>query len=152
MLEQIDIANVLFLDIETVSGHNSYEDLSEDFKPLWAHKAKSALRNYTDELDEETVAAAYQDKAAIYAEFGKIVCISVGVVYRNKDKRLSIRLKSFASKDEKELLTGFAQLLNQYYNDPFKHFLCGHNIKEFDVPYICRRMVVNSMSFPKVLD
>lgn len=152
MLEQIDIANVLFLDIETVSGKNSYADLSEDFQALWAHKAKSALRNYTDELDEETVAAAYQDKAAIYAEFGKIVCISVGVVYRNKDKRLNIRLKSFASDNEKELLEGFSQLLSQYYNDTFKFFLCGHNIKEFDIPYICRRMVVNRLAFPKMLD
>jgi uncharacterized protein YprB with RNaseH-like and TPR domain len=152
MLANIDIANVLFLDIETVSGQASYNDLSETVQELWAHKAKSVTRNYDTDLEEDVVAATYQDRAAIFAEFGKIVCISVGVVHRDSDRQLRIRLKSFASEDEKEVLTGFVELLQQYYNDPLRQYLCGHNIKEFDVPYVCRRMIVNQMSFPKMLD
>ncbi|WP_367390066.1 3'-5' exonuclease [Lewinella sp. LCG006] len=151
MLEQIDIANVLFLDIETVSGHAAFTDLHEDLQALWAHKARSVLKT-TDEISEEDLAASYQDRAAIFAEFGKIVCISVGAVHRDKDKRLKVRLKSFASADEGEVLSGFAELLAQYYNNPMKYFLCGHNIKEFDIPYVCRRMIVNNMTFPKMLD
>lgn len=152
MLEQIDIANVLFLDIETVSGENDFSHLNEDMQALWAHKAYSATRSEAGSMTEEDTAAAYLDKAAIYAEFGKIVCISVGVVYRDKERRLKIRLKSFASADESVVLKGFAELLDQYYTNPSKQFLCGHNIKEFDIPYTCRRMIVNSLSFPRMLD
>lgn len=151
MLEQIDIANVLFLDIETVSGQASFEDLSEDVQALWAHKARVVTRS-SEDLTEEEQAAAYTDRAGIFAEFGKIVCISVGAVHRDKDKRLKIRLKSFASDNEADLLKGFSELLSQYYNNPNKYFLCGHNIKEFDIPYVCRRMVVNSLPFPRMLD
>lgn len=151
MLEQIDIANVLFLDIETVSGQAAFTDLHEDLQTLWAHKARSVLKT-TDEISEEDLAASYQDRAGIFAEFGKIVCISVGAVHRDKDKRLKVRLKSFASANEGEVLSGFAELLAQYYNNPMKYFLCGHNIKEFDIPYVCRRMIVNNMTFPKMLD
>ncbi|RMF00644.1 MAG: 3'-5' exonuclease [Bacteroidetes bacterium] len=152
MLENIDIANVLFLDIETVSGQASYEDLPEVVQELWGHKAKSITRNYDTELEESVLKESYRDRAAIYAEFGKIVCISVGVVHRDSERQLRMRLKSFASTDEKEVLQGFADLLQQYYNDPLRQYLCGHNIKEFDVPYICRRMVVNQMPFPQMLD
>lgn len=151
MLEQIDIANVLFLDIETVSGQAAFDNLNEDVQALWAHKARSVLKT-TEEISEEDLAASYLDRAAIFAEFGKIVCISVGAIHRDKDKRLKVRLKSFASADEGEVLRGFAELLAQYYNNPMKYFLCGHNIKEFDIPYVCRRMIVNSMTFPKMLD
>ncbi|PSR11058.1 MAG: 3'-5' exonuclease [Bacteroidetes bacterium] len=151
MLEQIDIANVLFLDIETVSGQASFADMPADLQELWAYKAKSISKS-TEELTAEEVAANYQDRAAIYAEFGKIVCISVGAIHRDKDRRLKIRLKSFASDDEKEVLKGFSELLTQYYDNPMKYFLCGHNIKEFDIPYTCRRMVVQGLSFPKMLD
>ncbi|MEZ4986420.1 MAG: ribonuclease H-like domain-containing protein [Saprospiraceae bacterium] len=77
---------------------------------------------------------------------------SPGALHRDKDGRLRVRLKSFAGADEAALLRDFNQLLGQYYNDPFKFFLCGHNIKEFDIPYICRRMVVHSLPFTKMLD
>ena len=155
MVEHIDATKVLFLDIETVSGEAHYNELNEDFKALWAHKARSVLRRYDDPdpINEEDLAAAYQDRAAIFAEFGKIVCISVGVLYRDReDQQLKIRLKSYASDDEAELLTGFSELLQQYYNDPNRFGICGHNIKEFDIPYICRRMVVNKLPFPRLLD
>lgn len=152
MLENIDISRVLFLDIETVSGQASFEQQHEDLQALWTRKANQLNRGSTEELSEEQVAIDYKDKAAIYAEFGKIVCISVGAVHRDPDKKLRIRLKSFASADEKELLQNFGQMLDQYYNSPSKFYICGHNIKEFDVPYMCRRMLVQGLRFPNMLD
>ncbi|MCB0580165.1 MAG: ribonuclease H-like domain-containing protein, partial [Phaeodactylibacter sp.] len=147
MPENMDIANILFLDIETVSGKPEFENLEEDFQDLWKAKARQLSRN-TDE-EEPDYAALYKGRAAIFAEFGKIVCISVGVVYRDKeDQRLKVRLKSFASENEKELLHEFSQMVFKFYNDPNKHGFCGHNAKEFDIPYICRRMVVHQLPLP----
>lgn len=151
MIDQIDATKVLFLDIETVSGAATYDDLDDNFKYLWGLKAPGVLKRYGEELTEEENAASYIDKAAIYAEFGKIVCISVGAVYRDKDKRLKIRLKSFANRDEKILLQDFNAMLDQYYGDVKRQFICGHNIKEFDVPYMCRRIVVNQLPLPRML-
>ncbi len=148
MIESIDIANILFLDIECVSAHPSYDDMDETFQELWAIKSKNVLRR---EASGEEVEQAYQDKAAIYAEFGKIICISVGIVVRDADQTLKVRLKSFSHLDEKQLLKDFCNLLNQHYKDPNKHYLCGHNIKEFDIPYICRRLVINQLDSPALL-
>jgi len=109
MLEHIDIANVLFLDIETVSGKASYDELDDSFKKLWAIKSKQILRQYDEELEEDTVRNLYPEKAGIFAEFGKIVCISVGIVVRDpSSKKLSVRLKSFAS-DGDRALAGVAE-------------------------------------------
>lgn len=153
MIDQIDIANVLFLDIETVPGAADYEDLSEEMQELWQIKARAILRQATVELGEEEAAALYSEKAGIYAEFGRIVCISVGIVHRNReDNRLRVRLKSFANENEAALLQDFSQLVRQFYNDPNKYYICGHNIKEFDIPYMCRRMVINQLEFPELLN
>ena len=149
MYDNIEIAKILFLDVETVSTKATYGDLSEDFKDLWRHKCKSILRNYDDEVTEEQAAELYPEHAGIFAEFGKIVCISVGFVRRGEnDKLLKVRLKSFASENEKELLYEFSQLVLKSFNDPRKYFFCGHNIKEFDMPYICRRLITNQMPLP----
>jgi 3'-5' exonuclease len=148
MLESIDIANILFLDIECVSEQPSYDDLDETFQELWAIKAKGITRR---EVSGEEVEELYPQKAAIYAEFGKIICISVGIVVREADQSLKVRLKSFSHLDEKQLLKDFCNLLNQHYKDPNRHYLCGHNIKEFDIPYICRRLVVHQLDFPTLL-
>jgi hypothetical protein len=154
MINHIDATKVLFLDIETVSGAKTYEELDEGMQQLWQHKARSVLKRWNgEEITDEEHAQSYLDAAGIFAEFGKIVCISVGVVYRDKEsKQLSLRLKSYAGKDEKKLLADFNELLKQYYDDPNRYFICGHNIKEFDVPYMCRRMIVNSLPFPRMLD
>jgi len=152
LLNAIDIANVLFLDIECVSGEPLFEELPAPLRELWAVKARS-LSKGEEEPGEEKLAELYQDRAAIYAEFGKIICISVGFVVRDKeDQRLKLRLKSFAGENEQEVLEEFSHLLGQYYNNPDRHFLCGHNIKEFDIPYICRRLVIQQLPFPKLLD
>ncbi|MCB0570074.1 MAG: ribonuclease H-like domain-containing protein [Phaeodactylibacter sp.] len=153
MIDNIDIANVLFLDIETVSAKPDYQSLDDDFKELWALKARQFTRHLEGEAGEEELEQLYHDKAGIFAEFGKIVCISVGVVHRDKDDQLlRVRLKSFASENELELLNDFSQLIFKFYNNASKFFFCGHNIKEFDVPYICRRLVVNQLPLPNVLD
>ncbi len=148
-----DIANILFLDIETVSGKPNFDGLNDDLKALWTIKANQLARGQTEPLTEEEVAEAYTEKVGIFAEFGKIVCISVGVVHRDKaEKRLKIRLKSFASENEAELLQGFSQMVFKYYNDPNKFGFCGHNAKEFDIPYICRRLIINRMPLPAPFD
>lgn len=153
MIDQIDIGKVLFLDVETVSGTATHDELPNDLKALWQHKSRSILKRYDAEVEPEEAAALYPEKAGIYAEFGRIICISVGVVHREReDGRLRIRLKSFADHDEKALLESFAQMLDQHYGDPQRYYICGHNIKEFDVPYICRRMVTNQLPLPILLD
>lgn len=153
MIDNVTIGNVLFLDIETVSNTHQLEELSPALQDLWGSKSKQILRKYDEELTGEEIAALYPEKAGIYAEFGKIVCISVGSVHRDKTtKELHLRLKSFASDDEAVLLKDFAELVKQHYNDPRKHLMCGHNIKEFDIPYICRRMVINSLPLPQPLN
>ena len=136
MLSNIDITKILFLDVECVSGQPTYDDLDETFQELWAHKSQGILRKTVPEPTSDDIAACYKEKAGIYAEFGKIICISVGLLTRDANKNLVVRLKSFADHDEKELLKAFCSLLDQYYNNPTYHFLCGHNIKEFDIPYI----------------
>jgi 3'-5' exonuclease len=152
MLDYTDITNILFLDIETVPGHPQYSDLDEIWQGLWKHKARSIVKKTEEEMTAEDAASVYE-RAGIYAEFGKIICISVGIFVRNKDtQELSVRLKSFADDDEAVLLRGFSEMLTKYYNNPNVHFMCGHNIKEFDIPFICRRMLINQMPFPKLLD
>ena len=153
MLENLNLVNVLFLDIETVSAKPTYADLDDTFKGLWKLKTRSVLKKFDEEITEEEAIAAYEDKAGIFSEFGKIVCISVGIMVWDKGKKeYQLRLKSFADDDEKALLKDFADLVNQYYNNPNKHYLCGHNLKEFDVPYICRRMVIHQLLLPNMLD
>lgn len=136
--------NILFLDIETVSQFETYNHLPEDWKELWDMKAGIINRG----RDEETSESAYP-RAAIYAEFGKIVCISCGCLQTNGgDKKLVI--KSYYGHDEKKLLMEFSDMLQKWSGDADK-YLCAHNGKEFDYPYICRRMVINGLEIPEAL-
>lgn len=152
MIDHVNITNVLFLDIETVSNVAKYEELNEDLQYLWKLKTRSVLRKYDEEITEEDAKMAFGDKAGIYAEFGKIVCISVGFVVRDSDRNLKVRLKSYYNHDEKVLLEEFADLVAKHYNDTGRTFLCGHNIREFDIPYVCRRMVINGLKLPNALN
>ncbi|HNX08214.1 MAG TPA: ribonuclease H-like domain-containing protein [Bacteroidales bacterium] len=140
MLKNINIENILFLDIETVPRWEHYADMPENFQQLWAHK--SQFISGAKELSPEEVF----DRAGIYSEFGKIICISVAFVRGG-----GIKVKSFFGDDEKKLLKEFAMLLSQYYNKE-QHNLCAHNGKEFDFPYIVRRMLVNGVDVPDILD
>lgn len=136
--------NILFLDIETVSQQDNYESLDAEWKELWDLKAQVINRN----KEEETSESAYP-RAAIYAEFGKIICISCGCIQgQGEDKKFVI--KSYSGHDEKKLLTEFAKMLESWSGSAEK-YLCAHNGKEFDYPYMCRRMIINGIEIPEAL-
>lgn len=137
--------NILFLDIETVSQYRSFDEVPDEWKGLWRHKAESLLRDKQPATPEEIYG-----RSAIYAEFGKIICISCGIVSGPPaDRKLS--LKSFSGDDERSLLTGFADLLRKWAPDHSK-YLCAHNGKDFDFPYLCRRMIIHNVTIPAVLN
>lgn len=138
-------SHILFLDIETVSQYPGYEQLPDDWKPLWDTKAVSLGRYH----EGETTASLY-GRAAIYAEFGKIICISCGVIAGHGAEK-TFTLKSFYGDDEKELLTAFSAMLAKWTPGEPKQ-LCAHNGKEFDFPYLCRRFVVNGLPLPSLLN
>ena len=143
MLNQINIENILFLDIETVPLYPSFEDQPEKFQKLWDKKSM-----YFRESDQ--TASDVYERAGIYSEFGKIICISVGTVYQKKGE-YRFRVKSYANDDEKKLLYEFVNMLENY----AKHGnvkLCAHNGQEFDYPYIARRCLINGVPIPKILD
>jgi len=140
MLETTPPENILFLDIETVGAVPSYSRLDPKMKSFWDRKSDKIKKS-----PEDTPETCYQS-AGIYAEFGKIVCISVAFL---KDGLL--RIKSFADHDEQTLLQDFANLLNAYFYKSV-HRLAAHNGKEFDFPYLCRRMLINSVPLPNILN
>lgn len=145
MDKQPEITDILFLDIETVSCHEQYQVLNDRLKFLWDKKA-SLLNKEEDEDDE----SFFFKRAGIYAEFGKIVTIAVGYLFKVDDE-YSLKVKAFTSDDEKQLLKDFKELLENGFKGN-KIYLCAHNGKEFDFPYICRRMTFHGISLPQVLD
>ncbi|RIH65253.1 3'-5' exonuclease [Mariniphaga sediminis] len=143
MLHYLNIEEVLFTDIETVPQAPEYNDLNEKWKQLWEHKMQFQIN--TDEPAE-----VLYDRAGIYAEFGRIICISVGYVFQ-KQGELFFRVKSFYDEDEKELIQNFFNALEAF-SRKGKRRLCAHNGQEFDFPYIARRALVNNLVLPKILD
>lgn len=143
MLEQLNLSNVLFLDIETVPQHYTYSENSDKTKALFDKKIRFLIKE--DQTGEDLY-----ERAGIYSEFGKIVCISVGFTTSNGDDR-QLRLKSFANDDEKVLLEEFIALLNTHYSGQ-QHLLCAHNGKEFDYPFIARRILIHGLKLPSLLD
>jgi len=144
MLKGLDIEKVLFLDIETVAQKATFEELEETDQLLWAEKSR-----FTCEREGITPAKAY-DKAGILAEFGRIICISVGFMAQSRGERV-YRTTSFFGHDEAVLLRDFANLINNKFSFPGA-LLCGHNAKEFDFPYIARRMLINRIAIPDMLN
>lgn len=136
--------NILFLDIETVSQWETYHHMPGDWRALWDVKAAGLIRN----KDTETAESVYH-RSGIYAEFGKIICISCGCLQGSGDDRRLV-IKSFVGEDEHKLLTQFADMMKKWSKDPDK-YLCAHNGKEFDYPYICRRMIINGVPIPEAL-
>lgn len=144
MLDNIKLHNILFLDVETVPFSPGFSELPNVFQELWAEKTQWQRKdNYSPE-------EYYGMKAGIMAEFAKIVCVSVGYLFEQKGET-HFRLKSFYGDDEKNLLEEFADLLTEKFNTN-QHYLCAHNGKEFDYPFICRRMLIRGVSLPKILD
>jgi len=140
MFEKENLTRYLFLDIETVPLVYDYEKLNEKEKKLFEKKVRY-------KINEETTAKDLYEQAGIWAEFGKIIVISTGFFVKNGE----FRLKSFSGHDEKKLLTDFASLLNSNYFQRNDLKLCAHNGKEFDFPFIARRMLINGISLPKQL-
>ena len=144
MLSEIKIKNVLFLDIETVPCSPSFEDLNITFQNLWTEKTAWQRK------EEYTPAEFYKLKAGVMAEFAKIICISVGYLFVEKNEN-HFRIKSFYGDNEKQIIADFNELLNTQFNKK-QHKLCAHNGKEFDFPFISRRALINGLKLPQLLD
>jgi len=135
--------NILFLDIETVPQYASYDLVPEETKSFWSKKAQQIRRDKELDTPETTY-----PRAGIYAEFGKIACISCGIISgAGEDKKLT--LKSFCCEEEKKILADFCELLYRWASP--EKVLCAHNGKEFDFPYLSRRMVINQLPVPDML-
>lgn len=142
MLKTINLQNILFLDIETVPEHESFFDLDDEKQHLF--DLKTQYQRKDDYTPDE-----FYERAGIWAEFGKIVCISVGYfAFKNGDRQF--RTTSFFG-EEKKLLIDFSNLLKTHFSLP-QHVLCGHNAKEFDFPFIARRMIINGVDIPEKLN
>ncbi|MDO9341720.1 MAG: 3'-5' exonuclease [Bacteroidales bacterium] len=143
MLDNVRVEDVLFLDIETVPAAASYDLLDPAMQSLWDKKSNQ-FRS-----PDQTSGDVYE-RAGIYSEFGKIICISVGLI---KEKNpFSFRLKSFYGNEEKTLLSDFSAMLSKFSKTNREALLCAHNGKEFDYPYIARRMIINGLIIPDILD
>jgi hypothetical protein len=146
------LRKTLFLDIETVSAYPSFDEMPLEMQSLWEDKARLLQKGNTNAQITPESNELYSLKAGIYSEFAKIVCISMGFLHFEGNVPHSIRIKSLAGDDERHLLQDFSALLTNHYNDPSQHRLCGHNIREFDIPFICRRMAINRVAFPPILE
>jgi 3'-5' exonuclease len=143
MFEQISSEDILFIDIETVPQQADFKDISEHFQKLWDKKSAFFRQ------ESESAADVYQ-RAGIYAEFGKIICISCGVIVQKNGERY-YRVKSFHDTDEKKLLSGFNDMIDKFTSNPARR-ICAHNGQEFDYPYIARRTLINGLPLPHTLD
>ena len=143
MLDNVKAEDIIFLDIETVPEIEDYSKLNPSIQGLWEKKSKQ-FRN-PDQAAEDVY-----ERAGIYAEFGKIICISAGVIIEKNP--FSLRLKSFYGDDEKSILSDFSAMLVKFTKNKREALLCGHNGKEFDFPYIARRMIINKLIIPEILD
>jgi predicted PolB exonuclease-like 3'-5' exonuclease len=142
MLKTIQLQNILFLDIETVPEHESFFDLDDEKQHLFDLKTQYQRK-------EDFTPDEFYERAGIWAEFGKIVCISVGYfAFKNGERQF--RTTSFFG-EEKKLLEDFSNLLTSHFSQP-QHVLCGHNAKEFDFPFIARRMIINAVEIPDKLN
>jgi uncharacterized protein YprB with RNaseH-like and TPR domain len=142
MIEKVRLDHILFLDIETVPEHESFDDLDNETRELYSLKTQYQRK-------DDFTAEEFYDRAGIWAEFGKIVCLSVGYFTFKGDIR-HFRVTSFHG-DEVTILKDFNNLLNNHFNQP-QHILCGHNAKEFDFPFIARRMIINQIAIPPKLN
>lgn len=139
------LRDILFLDIETVAHTRDFSSLDERLKTQWSRKA-SFLKREIDQTDEDL----YHERAGIYAEFGKIICIAVGKFSQNEAGEPVLKTKVYANHDEKALLTEFKAMVERL--DPATAKLCAHNGKEFDFPYLCRRLLIHQIALPALLN
>lgn len=140
-----DLTKILFLDIETVPQVYRWNELDERTARLFTEKTR-----YEQERQQKSPEQLYTDKGGILAEFGKIICIGMGSLHR-EGAEVKLRVTSFQGDDEYDLLTRFADLMHKHYSTD-DHWLCGHNGKEFDFPWIARRCIINRIPLPRILD
>jgi 3'-5' exonuclease len=142
MISKLHLEDILFLDIETVPETQHFSDLDQAKQELWEQKSQYQRKeNYSSE--------EFYPRAGIWAEFGKIICVSVGYFTFKADIR-TFRTTSFYG-DEIKILKDFKNLLISHFSQA-KHLLCAHNGKEFDFPYIARRMIINNIELPHKLN
>lgn len=144
-MQNIRLDNLLLIDIETVSEHALFDTLSEEWQSLWNEKVQRTLP------EDVTAEAFYPQRAGVMAEFAKVICISIGY-FRKEGNKQQLRLKSFYGDDEKILLQDFMAALHKMESSNCKWSFTGHNIKEFDIPFICRRLLINGLVIPQFLD
>ena len=150
MINLNSVSNIIFLDIETASQFKSHKSMHEAKRKIWSKKADS-IRARDRNLINDSDASLYHKRAAINAEFGRIVCISLGFLSYDPSG-WSIKLRSFHGRDETSILAEFKKLIESAAQGASFTHLAGHNIREFDIPYICRRMLANSMGLPAYFD
>ncbi len=137
--------NILFLDIETVPQYDSFDKVPAEWQELWGRKADLLIKD----KQADSPASIY-GRAGIYAEFGKIICISCGIISGSGESK-KLLLKSFAGDDEKMLLLQFCEMLAKWAPGQPK-YLCAHNGKEFDFPFLCRRLIIHGLPVPSILN
>jgi hypothetical protein len=142
MLYNLNPEDVLYLDIETVPQYSAYEKMPELLRKFWDKKSESFR-------GEESPDEVY-GRAGIYAEFGRIICISAGVITQKRGERV-YRVKSFYGEDERKLILSFNDMLDRFVSYPGR-CLCAHNGQEFDYPFIARRTLINGLRLPNILN
>ena len=136
----------LIIDIETAPPYRSFDDMPDDWKRLWIEKISKTMPENLNPHE------SYRQRGGILAEFGKIICISSGYFFRDRESKIKFRIKSIYHQDERLVLEEFLQQLEAFKNYSGRLFFGGHNIREFDIPYLCRRMLVWGMQIPQCLD
>ena len=144
-MQNIRLENLLLIDIETVSEHPVFNGMNEEWQSLWKEKVQRSLP------EDVSAAEFYPQRAGVMAEFAKVICISIGY-FRKDGNTQQLRLKSFYGDDEKILLQDFTAALHKMDSNNNKWNFTGHNIKEFDIPFICRRLLINGLPVPPFLD
>lgn len=145
-MNNIQLLSDLFLiDIETIPQHSTVKELSEKGRKLFFDKISKTMPESFEE--EET----YLKKAGILAEFGKVICISLGFFYNDKAGKICLKIKSISGHNEKDLLSSFIEICNKFYGRKNTFQFAGHNIREFDIPFLCRRMIINQIPLPPYL-
>ncbi len=137
--------NLLLIDIETVPIVKNFNELDSNWQQLWQDKISKSL---PDSIPAED---SWKMRGGIMAEFGKIICISTGYFFADEQRENFIKIKSIYGDDEKKLLEEFVELCNKFYKINKDFYFGGHNIKEFDIPYICRRILINNLPLPEYL-
>lgn len=142
---KIDTGSLIFIDIETVPGQTHFNEMSEQWQQLWEKKVGRTLP------EDVSIESHYEDRAALYSEFGKIVCISIGY-YNARGPERALRMKSLCGDNEKEILTRFCEMITQFEKNYKGWIFAGHNIREFDLPYLSRRMLIHGLGIPDCMN